>query len=73
MDLLDDEIDRYHDINLQIKNIERNLSNVEKQQERLTGKDLVDNLNKQLEYENEIYSSWRFAYRKTCKRVFYDK
>lgn len=49
MDLLDDEIDRYHDINLQIKNIERNLSNVEKQQERLTGKDLVDNLNQQLD------------------------
>lgn len=49
MDLLDDEIDRYHDINLQIKAIERNLSNVEKQQERLTGKDLVDNLNQQLD------------------------
>lgn len=49
MDLLDDEIDRYHDINLQIKAIERNLSNVEKQQERLTGKDLVNNLNQQLD------------------------
>lgn len=44
-----DKPDRYHDVNLKLKDIDNNLSKVQKQQEKLTGKDLLKNLNKQLD------------------------
>lgn len=53
IDLLDDEIDRYHDINLEIEELNNNLDKLDKQQKKLYGKDLIDNLNKQLEILNK--------------------
>ena len=44
---LEDERDIYHDINIQIEKINRNLDRVQKKQDRLYGKQLLDNLNKQ--------------------------
>jgi TP901 family phage tail tape measure protein len=44
-----DEIDIFHDINLQIKALTESLNRLQKQEEKLTGKDLINNLNKQLE------------------------
>lgn len=49
MDYLEDEKDRYHDINLELEELDTNLSRIQKQQEKLYGKDLISNLNKQLE------------------------
>ena len=43
-----DKPDRYHDVNLKLKDIDNDLSKIQKQQDKLTGKDLLDNLNKQL-------------------------
>lgn len=44
---IQDNRDIYHDINLQLEQISRNLNRVQKQQDRLYGKQLIDNLNKQ--------------------------
>lgn len=44
---LEDERDIYHDINIQIEKVNRNLNRAQKQQDRLYGKQLLDNLNKQ--------------------------
>ena len=44
---LEDERDIYHDINIQIEKINRNVQRLQKQQDRLYGKTLLDNLNKQ--------------------------
>ena len=49
MELLQEQRDRYHDIDIQIKNISEDLKRLQKQQSKLTGKDLIANLNKQLE------------------------
>jgi hypothetical protein len=49
LDLLEDELDLYHDIDLEINKITTSLSRLQKQQEKLVGKDLINNLNKQLE------------------------
>ena len=46
-ELLKDEKDRYHDINIELKQIENNLEKVKKRQEGLVGKALIDNLAKQ--------------------------
>ena len=48
IETLTDEKDRYHDINLQIKAIEKNLSKVLDREKKLYGKDLIKNLNQQL-------------------------
>lgn len=48
-DRLKDEADRYHDINLRIKALEVSMNRLGDAQEKLTGKDLIDNLNKQLD------------------------
>ena len=48
-----DTIDKYHDINLELKELETNLSRVEKAQEKLVRQDLMDNLNKQLGILNQ--------------------
>jgi hypothetical protein len=49
LDFLEDELDLYHDIDLEINKITTSLSRLQKQQEKLVGKDLINNLNKQLE------------------------
>lgn len=48
MDNLKDEKDRYHDINIVLKQIDTEMSRLEKQKEKLFGGKLIDNLNKQL-------------------------
>lgn len=47
LDLLDEEIDAYHDINIEIEKYTRKLQNLQKQQEKLTGEDLIKNLQEQ--------------------------
>jgi TP901 family phage tail tape measure protein len=49
LDYLEDEADRYHDINLEIEELTTNLNRLNKQQDKLYGKDLINNLNDQLE------------------------
>lgn len=44
---LQDQKDIYHDINIELSQISRNLERTQKIQERLYGKQLIDNLNKQ--------------------------
>ena len=44
---LEDQRDIYHDINIELDQINRNLDRAQKQQDRLYGKQLLDNLNKQ--------------------------
>ena len=44
---LEDQKDIYHDIDIEIKKINRDLKRVQQQQDRLYGKQLLDNLNKQ--------------------------
>lgn len=48
IDPLKDEINRYHDIDLQLKQINTDLTKIQNQQKKLFGKDLLDNLNQQL-------------------------
>ena len=43
-----DKPDRYHDVNLKLKDIDNDLGKLQKKQEKLTGKDLLKNLNEQL-------------------------
>lgn len=47
-DLNTDIIDRYHDINIKINNLTDSYDRLQKVQDKLTGKDLINNLNKQL-------------------------
>lgn len=49
MDYLENTADRYHDINLELENLETNLNRLDKQQDKLYGQDLINNLNKQLD------------------------
>lgn len=49
MDYLEDVADRYHDINLELEDLETNLDRLNKQQKKLYGKDLINNLNAQLD------------------------
>ena len=49
MDLLQDESEVYHDIDLQIKNITKDLDALQKKQEKLAGKELTKNLQEQLD------------------------
>ena len=53
LDLLKSEVDIYHDINVQLQKIARQLSKVQKEQEKLTGKNLLDNYQKQLDLLNK--------------------
>lgn len=58
IDLLEDESDLYHDIDLEIKTITNDLNKLQDKQKKLTGKELLDNLNKQLkvlEKQKEAY------------------
>jgi hypothetical protein len=49
LDYLEDEADRYHDINLEIEKLSTNLERLQNQQDKLYGQDLIDNLNEQLD------------------------
>ena len=44
---IEDQRDIYHDINIQLSQLERNFDRIQKDQEKLYGKQLLDNLNKQ--------------------------
>lgn len=48
MDKIDNTIDRYHDINIEIKQLETAYDRLGKAQDKLVGQDLVNNLNQQL-------------------------
>lgn len=48
MDALEDEKDRYHDIDIILKQIQNDMDILDKQKDKLFGQDLIDNLNKQL-------------------------
>lgn len=47
-DLNTDTLDRYHDINIKINDLSKSYDRLQKAQDKLTGKDLINNLNKQL-------------------------
>ncbi len=49
MEYLEDESDRYHDINLELEDLETHLGRLDKQQKKLYGKELISNLNEQLD------------------------
>lgn len=59
MDKLDDQIDRYHDINIIIKNLTTEFERLGKAQDKLVGKDLIDNLNKQLQILDQQIQAYR--------------
>ena len=48
IDFLQDQRDRYHDINFEIKAIENQLEKIQKVEKKLFGKDLINNLNQQI-------------------------
>lgn len=48
MDNLEKEIDRYHDVNVQLELIGKDLDKLDKQRKKLFGQDLISNLNKRL-------------------------
>lgn len=47
-DKIDEEIDRYHDVDIQIDRASRELDRLAEAQDKLTGKEAIENLNKQL-------------------------
>ena len=57
LDLSDDTVDRYHDINVILKRISNQMSLLEKQQSKLFGKNLIENLNKQMSLLEQKMSS----------------
>lgn len=57
-ELLEDELDIYHDVNREIEKLSTNLEALEKIQNRLTGKKLIQNLNEQIKLfkdQNKVY------------------
>lgn len=48
IDPVEKEKDRYHDVNIELKQIETQLGRLQKQKDKLFGAALIDNLNKQL-------------------------
>ena len=58
LEILNEEIDAYHDINIEIKQLETQLSRLQKQQSKLTSDALLKNLQEQLdilEKQNDAY------------------
>ena len=49
IELLENEKDLYHDINIEIQRLENSMEELERQQEKLYGQDLLNNLSKQLD------------------------
>ncbi len=62
IDYLQDQAERYHDINLELEKLDEQLSRIQRDQDKLAGDDLLANLNDQLDvlekqkavYENKI-------------------
>lgn len=57
-DPLKEKIDRYHDVNVKLKQVEEELNDLDKVQDKLFGADLIKNLNKQLdilEKQRDVY------------------
>lgn len=57
-ELLEDEIDLYHDINLEIEDLNKSLEKLQTQQDKLYGSNLLKNLYEQtnaLEQQNKLY------------------
>lgn len=48
MDPVKKETDRYHDVNIQLKQIQTSMDKLDKQRKKLFGQDLINNLNKRL-------------------------
>lgn len=48
IDPVEQEADRYHDVNVQLDLIDKDLDKLEKQKKKLFGQDLINNLNKRL-------------------------
>lgn len=48
IDLLKDQVDIYHDINMEIKSLSKEMDKLGKQEKKLFGQQLIDNLNEQL-------------------------
>ena len=48
-DLLDEERDIYHDINIELQKLENNLEKVQKAREKMVGGDIIDSLDKELD------------------------
>lgn len=59
IDYLEEETDRYHDVNIELEILATDLDRVKKEQDKLTGKELIQNLNKQL----DILEKQKEAYR----------
>ena len=53
MDPLEKEIDRYHDVDVQLDLIDKDLDKLDKQRKKLFGQDLINNLNKRLNLLNK--------------------
>ena len=53
MEYLEKEIDRYHDVEIQLKQIETSMDKLNSQKDKLFGKDLISNINKQLSLLNK--------------------
>ena len=53
IDPIESEIDRYHDVDVQLSLISNDLNELDKQKEKLFGKDLIKNLNEQLQLLNK--------------------
>lgn len=57
-DPLKEKIDRYHDVNVKLKQVKEELDDLDKVQDKLFGADLIKNLNKQLdilEKQRDVY------------------
>lgn len=59
MKAVDDTQDRYHDINLELKRIDTTLDDVQDKQKKLAGKDLIDNLDKQLDLLDDQIEAYK--------------
>ena len=53
MDYVEGDIDRYHDVNIELEQISTTLDRLQKQQDKLFGQNLIDNLDKQLQSLND--------------------
>ena len=70
LDLLNEEIDVYHDLNIAIKQVNNELSSLQKQEEKLTGDALTKNLEEQNKLlEQQIQNYQELARRKTADLV----
>lgn len=53
MDYIESDIDRYHDVNIELEKISTTLDRLQQQQDKLFGQNLIDNLDEQLQALND--------------------